>query len=216
MNNTNKNNRFNELVQYIAAQIPGIKTVQLVKTIYFLELEYLIKFGEHLTEVHIIRLDMGPVSSGYKQRFKKLIKNGIISSKKIGKGIAYYASSTNLFQEIEIAIFKPKISFIKNIIKSKPNQATEIIKGLSYQTLPMQRFVEREAKDNQIHIGWKVLKPPFFTEKDVDLLAKERRALRDHLKKAKPFTAEDALIGLEVYNDMAPLLKITNEVALNS
>ena len=216
MNNTSKNNRFNELVQYIAAQIPGIKTVQLVKTIYFLELEYLTKFGEHLTEVPIIRLDMGPVSSGYKQRFKKLIEKGIISSKKIGKGIAYYASSTNIFQEIETAIFKPKISFIKNIIKSKPNQATEIIKGLSYQTLPMQRFVEREAKDNQIHIGWKVLNPPFFTESDIDLLAKERRALRDHLKKAKPFTVEDALIGIEVYNDMAPLLKITNEVALNS
>ena len=80
----------------------------------------------------------------------------------------------------------------------------------------MQRFVEREAKDNQIHIGWKVLNPPFFTESDIDLLAKERRALRDHLKKAKPFTVEDALIGIEVYNDMAPLLKITNEVALNS
>jgi hypothetical protein len=216
MNITNKHTRFNDLVRYIAFQIPGIKTVQLVKTIYFLELEYLIKFGEHLTEVPIIRLDMGPVSSGYKQRFKKLIEQGIISSKKIGKGIAYYSSNTSIFEEIETAIFKPKISFIKNIIKSKPNQATEIIKGLSYQTLPMQRFVEREAKDNQIHIGWKVLNPPFFTEKDVDLLARERRALRDHLKKAKPFTAEDALIGFEVYNDMAPLLKITNEVALNS
>ncbi len=216
MNITNKHTRFNELVRYIASQIPGIKTVQLVKTIYFLELEYLIKFGEHLTEVPIIRLDMGPVSSGYKQRFKKLIEQGIISSKRIGKGIAYYASSINCFQEIEASIFEPKISFIRNIIKSKPNQATEIIKGLSYQTLPMQRFVEREARDNQIHIGWKVLKPPFFTEKDVDLLARERRALRDHLKKAKPFTAEDALIGIEVYNDMSPLLKITNEVALNS
>jgi len=216
MNNSNKNTRFDDLVRYIAAQIPGIKTVQLVKTIYFLELEYLIKFGEHLTEVPIIRLDKGPVSSGYKQRFKKLIEQGIISSKKIGKGIAYYASSTNLFQEIETAIFKPKISFIKNIITSKPNQATEIIKGLSYQTFPMQRFVEREARDSQIHIGWKVLSPPFFTESDIDLLARERRALRDHLKKVKPFTAEDALIGLEVYNDMAPLLKITNEVALNT
>jgi len=216
MNSVSIKTRFNELVRYIASQIPGIKTVQLVKTIYFLELEYLIKFGEHLTEVPIIRLDMGPVSSGYKQNFKKLIENGIISSKKIGKGIAYYASSTNIFQEIETAIFEPKISFVKNIIKSKPNQATEIIKGLSYQTLPMQRFVEREARDNQIHIGWQVLKPPFFTEKDIDPLARERRALRNHLKKAKPFTAEDGLIGIEVYNDMAPLLKITNEVALNS
>jgi len=216
MNSASINTCFNELVRYIAAQIPGIKTVQLVKTIYFLELEYLIKFGEHLTEVPIIRLDMGPGSSGYKQRFKKLIENEIIASQKIGKGIAYYASSTNFFQEIETAIFEPKISFIKNIIKAKPNHATEIIKGLSYQTVPMQRFVEREARDNQIHIGWKVLKPPFFTEKDVDPLARERRALRDHLKKAKPFSTEDALMGIEVYNNMAPLLKITNEVALNS
>lgn len=209
MNNSNKNTRFGDLVRYLASQIPGIKTVQLVKTIYFLELEYLIKFGEHLTEVPIIRLDMGPVSSDYKQRFKNLVEQGIISSKKFGKGIAYHASSTNLFQEIETAIFMPTISLIKNIIRSNPNQATEIIKGLSYQTFPMQRFVEREAKDNQIHIGWKVLNPPFFTENDIDLLARERRALRDHLKKAKPFTTEDALIGLEDNNDMAPFLEIT-------
>ena len=216
MKNTSKYTRFNELVRYIASQIPGIKTVQLVKTIYFLELEYLIKFGENLTEVPIIRLDMGPVSSGYKQRFKALVEKGTIISKNIGRGIAYFASPTNFFQDMELEIFEPKIISISNIIKRHPYQATEVIKGLSYQTRPMQRFISREEIDNEIHIGWKVLKSPFFTKKDVDPLATERRALRDHLKKAKPFEVEDALIGIKVANEMAPLLEITNDTALNS
>lgn len=61
-----------------------------------------------------------------------------------------------------------------------------------------------------------VIKPKFFAaDKYFDFLEKERRALQEHLKKAKPFTVEDALIGIEVYNDMAPFLKITNEIALD-
>lgn len=57
--------------------------------------------------------------------------------------------------------------------------------------------------------------PVIFAKKDIDILAIHRQSLQNHLGKAKPFTVEDALSGIEVYNDMAPFLKITNEIALD-
>jgi len=56
MNKTSNKTRFGELVRYLAPQIPGIKTLQLVKAIYLAELEYKIKFGESLTDEPIGRL----------------------------------------------------------------------------------------------------------------------------------------------------------------
>jgi len=210
MKSTFKYPRFAEVVRHIASQIPGIKTLQLVKTIYLLELEYKVKFGENLTEVPIIRLPMGPVSSNYKSHFKRLVENKTIQIKNQKKSIQYYATATNFFLQIEFDIFQPQLQLIQNIIDQEAFGASEIIKGLSYQTFPMERFVNQEKKDKELHIGWKVLQPPYFTEQDIDSFAKERRALRDHLKKAHPFNREDAEIGLKVAEEMAPYLKASN------
>ncbi len=212
MNTYSKHPRFAELVRYIVSQIPGIKTLQLVKTIYLLELEYKIKFGENLTEVPIIRLPMGPVSSNYKSIFKALVDSEIMRIKKSGKSIQYFSSTTDFFKILEIEIFKPIIDTIKNIINQNPYAASEIIKGLSYQTFPMERFVRGEQADQKLHLGWKVLQPPYFTESDVDPLAKERRALRDHLQAAHPFADKDAEIGLRVAEEMKPYLAVSNAV----
>ena len=210
MKNALKYSRFSELVRYIASQIPGIKTLQLVKTIYLLELEYIIKFGENLTEVPIVRLPMGPVSSNYKSHFKRLIANKLLEEKKRGRGIQYFAKPSDHFLSIELDIFQPFIKLIRNIIDQQPYGATEIIKGLSYQTFPMERFVKQEKKDNEFHLGWKVLQPPYFTDQDIDPLAKERRALRNHLKKAYPFGHADMNIGLKIADEMVPYLKASN------
>ncbi|MBC8186391.1 DUF4065 domain-containing protein [candidate division KSB1 bacterium] len=212
MNNTSKHTRFAELVRYIASQLPGIKTLQLVKTIYFLELEYKVKFGENLTEVPIIRLPMGPVSANYKSLFKKFVESKKIKIKKHGQSIQYFSSPTTFFDKIEVEIFEPVVLLIKKIIQQNPYGASEIIKGLSYQTFPMERFVQREKEDNELHIGWKVLQPPYFTKKDVDQFAKERRALRNHLQKALPFTQDDAITSLKVAEEMAPYLSANNEI----
>ncbi|MFQ5863879.1 MAG: type II toxin-antitoxin system antitoxin SocA domain-containing protein [bacterium] len=204
--------RFTDLVCLITNHIPGILTLQLVKTIYFLELEYKIKFGENLTEVPIVRLPKGPVSSNYKSHFKRLENEDILRSRKIGQGVGYFCTKSSLFTEIELEIFEPVLNSIAAIRDQNPGGATEIIKGLSYQTLPMQRFVEREKEDQETHIGWKVLEEPYFLPSDIDELAEERRALREHLRKAHPFSKKDAALDVETLESLNPFLKATNQI----
>jgi len=214
MNKTSNKTRFGELVRYLASQIPGIKTLQLVKAIYLAELEYKIKFGENLTEEPIVRLPMGPVSANYRTHFKKLVENKLITAKPLGQGVCYFAEPLTFLSKYELEILQPIIDFIKKIIQQNPAGATEMIKGWSYQTFPMQRFVQREKVDCELHLGWKVLQSPYFTDQDIDLLAPERRALRDHLKKSPRFTEEDAQNGLKVAEEMLPYLKATNRQTL--
>jgi hypothetical protein len=204
--------RFTDLICLITGRIPGILTLQLVKTIYFLELEYKVKFGENLTEVPIVRLPMGPVSSNYKAHFKRLESEDVIQPRKIGQGVGYFGTKSSFFTDIELEIFEPILNLIAAIRGQNPSGATEIIKGLSYQTLPMQRFVEREKKDQEMHIGWKVLEEPFFLPSDIDNFAEERRALREHLKKAQPFSKKDAALDVETLESFHPFLKATNQI----
>ena len=51
--------KFTSLVRYIIEKIPWIQTMLLVKTIYLLELEYLIRFGEKFSEIPIVRITWG-------------------------------------------------------------------------------------------------------------------------------------------------------------
>lgn len=201
MDKNNKYMRFDNLTCYVISQIPSIKTVQLVKTIYFLELEYKIKFGINLTEVPIIRLPMGPVSSSYKYHFNRLEKTGQIILKKMGKGTAYFSNHVFKFEQIELKIFKPVIDYISRIISEFPNDATDIIKGKSYQTFPMVRLAEREKQDNKIHLNWKILENPFFTEGDIDPLARERKSVLAHQLKTPAGNENDALAALDVYKE---------------
>jgi len=206
--------RFQNLVQFIANRLPGIMTLQLVKTIYFLELEYRIKFGENLTEVPIVRLPMGPASSNYKNYLNRLRNEQLITTKKTHQSTQFFSTKTNHFTTLELEVFDPIIDLIDRIRKQNPNGATEIIKGLSYQTFPMERFVLREKQDCKMHIGWKVFQDPYFTKDDFDTLANERRILRDHLRKARPFGKEDALIDIETMQSFLPFQRLTNQSVL--
>ena len=87
------------------------------------------------------------------------------------------------------------------------------MKGLSYQTLPMIRYTEKE-KQTGLDIGGYVLYPPYLTETDFDPMAESRRAYRDHLRKVKPYTEEDAKSDLEVWGNFLPFLQATNQDAL--
>lgn len=212
--------RFAELTQFIVQQIPGIRTLQLVKTIYFLELEYLRKFGEHLTEVPIIRITMGPVPANYPYQFDCLKKNNLIVIEK-GKD-AYSGSRFYLIKEKEIGkhftsvesdVVMPIINYIKQIIATQPSKATEIIKQKSYETIPMKRYLEMEKQLGKEKIGGYVLTTPYFTESDIDSLAEYRRVYRDHLKGANQYSIQDAENDIAVISNLKPFLKATNEYA---
>ncbi len=213
MRNTSPKIRFNDLVRYVASQIPAIKTLQLVKTIYFVELEYKIKFGENLTEVPIVRLPMGPVSANYKSYLNKLVAVNAMQATSQGQGVCYSAQPFDYLSPFELEILQPVIDSIKKIIRQNPVGATEIIKGWSYQTIPMQRFVQHEKETGEVHLGWKILQPPYFTEQDIDPLAKERRALRDHLKRVPQFTDQDAARGMKIAESMLPYLTASNRLS---
>jgi len=212
MRNTSPKILFNDLVRYIASQIPAIKTLQLVKIIYLVELEYKIKFGENLTEVPIIRLPMGPVSANYKSLLDKLVTVNAIQASPQGRGVCYSAQPFDYLSPFELEVLQPVIDFIKKIIHQNPAGATEIIKGMSYQTLPMRRFVQHEKITGEVYLGRKVLQLPYFTEQDIDQLAKERRALRDHLKQSPQFTEKDDQRGMKIAEDMMPYLTASNRL----
>lgn len=209
--------RFAGLVRLILTKVPGIGTVQFVKLIYFLELEYYIKFGEPATEVPIVRLPMGPVPSNYKGWFAKLEEENFITTFRQHRGKAFFLGQNtacdHVFTELELEVLLPVLDKCSRIIEAKPHDATEIMKGLSYQTLPMIRYTEKE-KQTGLDIGGYVLYPPYLTETDFDPMAESRRAYRDHLRKVKPYTEEDAKSDLEVWENFLPFLQATNQDAL--
>ncbi|MCK5120060.1 MAG: SocA family protein [Candidatus Latescibacteria bacterium] len=210
--------RFAGLVRLILTKVSGIRTVQFVKLIYFSELEYYIKFGEPATEVPIIRLPMGPVPSNYKGWFAKLEEEKFIKTSCRHKGKSFSpgpnTACDHVFTEIELEVFLPVIAKCSEIIKANLYNATEIIKGLSYQTLPMIRYTEQEEKTG-LNLGGYVLAPPYLTEADLDSMAESRRVYRDHLGEANPYSKEGAERDLEVWGNFLPFLQATNQGALN-
>ncbi len=210
--------RFAGLVRLILATVPGITTVQFVKLIYFSELEYYIKFGEPATEIPIIRLPMGPVPSNYKGWFARLEEKKFITTSCRHKGKSFSpgpnTACDHVFTEIELEVFLPVIAKCSEIIKANLYDATEIMKGLSYQTLPMIRYAEDEEKTG-LKLGGYVLVPPYLTEADLDSMAESRRVYRDHLRKAKPYSKQDAERDLEVWGNFLPFLQATNQAGLN-
>ncbi len=203
---------FTKAVCFVTDAIPNINTTQLVKTLYFLELEYQIKFGEQLLEPDIIRDEMGPVPANYKSYLERLQREGHISIVNSGMSTRYTCKSEYDFTEIEYDVLRPVIERVIEIRNTRKGTATEIIKKLSYMTEPMVRFLKDEEKTGKIKRFNRIMRWPFFDkEKDVDPLAAYRRAYRDHLRKAAKYSFEDAMISLECMEDFKPFLAATNE-----
>ncbi len=193
----------------------------LVKTIYLLELEYLIRFGEKFSEIPIVRITKGPIPQDYDVYFTSMERAGVITIDKslFHKGQNFYPNRKNAFKidisDFELDIFSPIISEVKSIMGEYPYDATTIVKNKAYATKPMVRYLENE-KVNGDHIGGELLVPPFFIDTDIDPMAKMRRAYREHMKTAEKYSEEDAEISAQVLSNFQSILKSTNEQAAGS
>jgi len=214
------NPKFDTLVRFIVERFPGITMLALVKTIYFLELAYLTKFGEPLTEAPIVRLPMGPVPSGYEQRLKRAAAAGIILAEThdycrqgrqehcivhhSGNNVAPYQ-----FQNIELNVLESELDrLVAEVGNLSVGGAGEKLKTLSYATLPMLRILETERKGRNCR-GTKVLERPYFPKRSIDSRAKYRRTYRDACTTANPHDAAERAIDREVCAELAPLVEET-------
>lgn len=213
--------RFASITRFITEQIPSIRTVQLVKTIFFLEYEYLRRFGETLTEVPVIRIPMGPVPGNYEFHFDNLHRAGIINIHRKASDYGtqrFFPNTVRPFEHnltnIELGVLMPIINWVKSVVYSRPEDATRVIKEKSYETEPMRRYLREEEIAGKKKIGGYVLRPPYFSPEDIDPLAPYRRAYRNQVRSAAKFSVEDMLHHADVLADLRPYLEATNEYAI--
>ncbi len=204
---------FFELVKLVTGVIPGIYTTALVKVLYFLELEYKLMFGENFSETPFVRINMGPVPDHYKDHLSFMEANNQIERFRHGRGMRHFSNGSYCFTDIELDVFQTKLIFFKSKINTlSAEDGINFVKNASYDTFPMIRLVEIEENMGTSCKGVEVLKKPFFTERDIDPLAKERRAYRDRLRRCNRHTREDSILTNQVMNDFQPLLDKTNRV----
>ena len=208
--------RFARLVRYITEQIPAIQTVQLVKTIYLIELEYMVKFGEKLTEIPLVRLPLGPTPRDYMDEFRRVRKEGVIEIEEAGDE-RWRKFSPNvkksyplMLTDYEVEVISPVLEVVKKIIVQNPYQSSDTLKRISYETPPMVRCVAAE-KVSGVKYGEDLFSAPYFTSEDIDPLASDRRSYREHIKRSREYTEEDAKESERLQALFRPQLQLTNE-----
>lgn len=190
---------FYELLSLVVVEIPNITTLKLVKILYLIEHEYYLKFGEKLSEVPYVRITMGPVPSNYKSLIKRAVNCGLIRETISGNG-KYYSINKEILVSYLVNF---QIEFIKNQINILKKYNPHELKDISYETLLMKRHLKREKYNYGSIITRTNLFKDYKRLKDVDPLAKYRRAFIRLLKESEPYSEDDSKIDEEIYNEMA-------------
>lgn len=141
-----KVDKLESVIAYLVANFPRyLSRVELVKLVYFVELEFYKLYGKSLTGVTFYRYKYGPYSSTILTSIEKLAAAGVLE---VRKTATCYGSPK--YQHVlvhkphQLELTDEERDVIDYVIEMNKGLTTTAIKDKSYMTAPMNKILETE------------------------------------------------------------------------